>query len=284
MQIFETIKSAKTFLFAQKEKGHSIGFMPTMGALHQGHLTLIEQAKTENNIAVCSIYVNPTQFNNTTDLEKYPRNLDRDKMLLESVGCDVLFCPSDETMYPEGKENSLKLEFGGIDKMLEGKFRPGHFSGVGVILSKLFHTIQPDSVYFGQKDLQQCSIVQKLISELFFDIQLVMVPTVREDSGLAMSSRNQRLSEGGKEMAANLYKALTKMRNFIKKGSKLEKARLEGVHYLEKHKEIQVEYLEVIDIKSFAQATETTPKPALAICIAAFVEEVRLIDNVLVFS
>lgn len=284
MQIFESIKSIQAFLSAQKQKGCSVGFVPTMGALHQGHLTLIERAKAENDVIVCSVYVNPTQFNNTFDLEKYPRNVEGDKILLENAECDVLFYPSDEIMYPEGKDNSMKLDFGVLDKVLEGEFRPGHFSGVGLILSKFFHIISADRVYFGQKDLQQCSVVQKLIDTLFFDIQLVVVPTVREKSGLAMSSRNERLSSEGKEVAANLYKALTKVRETLQNGGDLEKARQEGIHSVKKYNEIQLEYLEVVDKKSFTHATETTSKKEMAICVAAFVEGVRLIDNVLVFS
>jgi pantoate--beta-alanine ligase len=284
MQIFESIKSIQTFLSTQRQKGYSIGFVPTMGALHQGHLTLIKHAKKENDITVCSIYVNPTQFNNTSDLEKYPRNADVDKILLTRAGCDVLFLPSDKIMYPEGSDHHIKLDFGDLDKVLEGKFRPGHFSGVGIILSKLFHIVQADRTYFGQKDLQQCSVVQKLIHELFFHLQLVVVPTVREESGLAMSSRNERLSKEGKEMAANLYKALTQVRELLHKGKRLEEARQAGISSLKKHTEIQLEYFEIVDRKSFTQPTEAHPNAELAICVAAFVEGVRLIDNVLVFS
>ncbi|WPP48213.1 pantoate--beta-alanine ligase [Catalinimonas niigatensis] len=284
MQIFESIKSIQAFLSVKKQQGCSIGFVPTMGALHQGHLTLIERAKTDNDVVVCSIYVNPTQFNNTFDLEKYPRNVDRDKILLENAECDVLFYPSDEIMYPEGKDDSMKLDFGALDKVLEGEFRPGHFSGVGLILSKFFHIVSADSVYFGQKDLQQCSIVQKLIDTLFFDIQLVVVPTVREKSGLAMSSRNARLSNEGKEVAANLYETLMKVREMLQNGEDLNKAKQTGINSIKKYKEIQLEYLEVVDRKSFTQATGNTSKKEIAICVAAFIEGVRLIDNVLVFS
>lgn len=284
MQIFESIKSIQAFLYTQKQKGRSVGFVPTMGALHQGHLTLINSAKAENDIVVCSVYVNPTQFNNAADLEKYPRNVEGDKMLLESVGCDVLFYPSDEMMYPEGGNDSIHLDFGTLDKVLEGKFRPGHFSGVGLVLSKFFHIVVADRVYFGQKDLQQCSVVRKLIDVLFFDIQLVVVPTVREKSGLAMSSRNVRLSKEGKEVAANLYKTLMKVREMLQNGEAPNKAKEKGINSLKKHEEIQLEYLEIVDRKSFAQASGNTSQKETAICVAAFVEGIRLIDNVLVFS
>lgn len=284
MQIFKNIKSLQHFLNIKRLKGRSVGFVPTMGALHKGHLNLLQQARKENDITVCSIYVNPTQFNNTIDLKKYPRDLDQDKILLEKEGCEVLFCPSDEEMYPQGYQAGIKFEFGDLEQALEGKFRPGHFSGVGLVVSKLFHIVNPDKAYFGQKDLQQCSVVKRLIDELFFNTQLVIVPTVRESSGLALSSRNKRLSEKGKELAANLYSALTVVSKLIEEEKSLKEALQEGINALNQHPEIEQEYFEVIDKRNFAEATDSTPKAEIAICVAAFVEEVRLIDNVLVFS
>lgn len=284
MQIFKNIKSLQHFLNKERLKERSIGFVPTMGALHKGHLNLLQQARKENDITVCSIYVNPTQFNNTIDLKKYPRDLDQDKILLEKEGCEVLFCPSDEEMYPQGYQAGIKFEFGDLEQALEGKFRPGHFSGVGLVVSKLFHIVAPDKAYFGQKDLQQCSVVKRLIDELFFNTQLVIVPTVRESSGLALSSRNKRLSEKGRELAANLYSALTVGAKLIEEGKDPKIAIQEGVNALNQHPEIEQEYFEVIDKRNFAEATDSTPKAEIAICVAAFVEEVRLIDNILVFS
>ncbi|MEK6476096.1 pantoate--beta-alanine ligase [Catalinimonas sp. 4WD22] len=284
MQIFKNIKSLQHFLDEKRLEKRSIGFVPTMGALHKGHLSLLEEAKKENEIIVCSIYVNPTQFNNTNDLKKYPRDLDHDKDLLKKEGCDVLFCPSDEEMYPRGYQTGIKFEFGDLEQALEGKFRPGHFSGVGLVVSKLFHIVNPDKAYFGQKDLQQCSVVKRLIDELFFNTQLVIVPTVRESSGLAMSSRNKRLSEKGKELATNLYSALAVVEKLMKEGKSPKVALQEGINALNQHPEIEQEYFEVIDKRNFVEATDSTPKAEIAVCVAAFVEEVRLIDNILVFS
>jgi len=284
MQIFENIKSLQIFLSEQRQKNRSIGFVPTMGALHPGHLSLLKQAKNENDLAICSVYVNPTQFNNTDDLEKYPRNLNLDKNLLENVNCDVLFCPTNEEMYPYERDNGMAMSFGRLDQVLEGKFRPGHFSGVGLVLSKFFHIVQADKAYFGQKDLQQCSVVQKLVDELFFDTQLVIVPTVREDNGLALSSRNERLSAEGKKLAANLYQALQKVSNALQRGKTPEQARQEGVDSLSKYSEIELEYLEVVDKRNFMPPTDATPQVEVAVCTAAYVEGVRLIDNILVFS
>jgi pantoate--beta-alanine ligase len=284
MQIFKNIKSLQHFLDEKRLKKRSIGFVPTMGALHKGHLSLLEEAKKENEIIVCSIYVNPTQFNNTNDLKKYPRDLDHDKDLLKKGGCDVLFCPSDEEMYPRGYQTGIKIEFGDLEQALEGKFRPGHFSGVGLVVSKLFHIVNPDKAYFGQKDLQQCSVVKRLIDELFFNTQLVIVPTVRESSGLALSSRNKRLSEKGKQLAANLYSALAVVEKLMKEGKSPKVALQEGINALNQYPEIEQEYFEVIDKRNFVKATDSTPKAEIAVCVAAFIEEVRLIDNILVFS
>lgn len=284
MQIFESIKSIRQYLDQQQQKGHSSGFVPTMGALHQGHLHLIEHARRDNDISVCSVYVNPTQFNNAQDLKKYPRNLEQDAALLEKAGCDALFCPSDKDMYPDGRAHTLQLDFGPLGNVLEGKFRPGHFSGVGQVLAKLFHIVRADRAYFGQKDLQQCSIVSKLIRDLFFDVQLVIVPTVRESNGLAMSSRNVRMSAAGHDLAANLFEALQAVKKGLEEALPAAVARQKGLAILQEHPEIQLEYLEVVDSKSFTEIRKSKQAAQIAVCIAAYVEGVRLIDNLLVFS
>ena len=284
MQLLNKAHEAQEFIALQRQKGHSCGFVPTMGALHNGHLSLLSRAHEDNDISVCSVYVNPTQFNNSQDLEKYPRDLQRDIQILEDAGCDALFCPADEEMYPGRKEQSLQIDFGPMSRVLEGEFRPGHFSGVGLVLSKLFHIIPADRAYFGQKDLQQCSIVNKLISDLFFNIELVMVPTVREQSGLAMSSRNARLSPEGREVAANLYRALQAVQQALKYGQSAEEAHKEGVARLTRHPEISLEYLEVIDRRDFSTIKGTDIAEQVAVCVAAYVDGVRLIDNVLLNS
>src|ERR1043165_7630788 len=187
MEIFKEIQSLKAFL-SQKRNSVSIGLVPTMGALHAGHLSLIEASKRENQLTVCSIFVNPAQFNNAKDLEKYPRTLERDLGMLEKAGCDVVFAPDAKMMYEA--EPMIKFDFGDLDKILEGEFRPGHFSGVALVVSKFFHIIKPTVAYFGQKDFQQFKVIEKLVKELKFDLQLKPMPIFRESDGLAMSSRN----------------------------------------------------------------------------------------------
>src|SRR6478735_2463281 len=203
MEIFKEIGPLRAYLRSQKKGQSTVGLVPTMGALHTGHLTLIKEAKAENDLTVCSIYVNPTQFNNASDLAKYPRLLEKDSQLLKEAGCDVLFAPENSEMYASPSE--LKLEFGQLDKILEGKFRPGHFSGVGLVVSKLFNIVKPDRAYFGQKDFQQFAIISKLNEELLFGISLKAVYIVREEDGLAMSSRNLRLSSEERKKAIIFY-------------------------------------------------------------------------------
>src|ERR1041385_6497144 len=210
MQIFKEIGPLKLHLQQKRKEGYSLGFVPTMGALHQGHLSLIYASKTAADVTICSLFVNPTQFNNQTDLEKYPRTPKKDISLLESAGCDVLFAPEITTMYE--RPGIIHFDFGTLDKVLEGKFRPGHFSGVAMVVSKLFHIVEPDHAFFGQKDYQQLQIVSKLVEELKFNIKIHGVPIMREPAGLAMSSRNQRLSEEEKQRALILHESLNEAR------------------------------------------------------------------------
>jgi pantoate--beta-alanine ligase len=217
MLIFNTISEIQHYLKTQQRAGKKIGFVPTMGALHAGHISLIERAKTENDLVVCSIFVNPTQFNNPDDLKKYPRTLELDCKLLLSSGCDVVFAPSAEEMYPNLPH--LRIDFGTFETVMEGKFRPGHFSGVGIVVSKLFNIVKPVKAYFGQKDLQQVAVIRRMVEELSFDLEIIPCPTWRETDGLAMSSRNSRLSAEARTLAPQIYKALN-----------LAKAKLQNVH------------------------------------------------------
>jgi len=187
MEIFYEIKPLRAFLNGKRKNPSSIGLVPTMGALHQGHIELIKASRGQNDLTVCSIYVNPTQFNNAFDLEKYPRTLDSDKEKLEKAGCDVIFAPSNEEMYQGTSQ--IRFDVGEIGSFWEGEFRPGHFNGVAQVVCKLFNIVQPHRAYFGQKDFQQYKVIEKLVDELQFDIQLTSVPIFREPSGLAMSSR-----------------------------------------------------------------------------------------------
>lgn len=277
MQVFQTIQDLRKYLWLIRLQGGSIGFVPTMGALHQGHLELIRRAKAENDCVVCSIYVNPMQFNNAEDLAKYPRILDKDKVLLESIACDVLFAPSDTEMYPQA--SVIQFSFGNLEEVMEGKFRKGHFNGVATIVSKLFHCVMPDRAYFGQKDLQQCLIVKRLVADLSFPLELIICPIVRESNGLAMSSRNRRLSPQEQEIATHLFKALQIAENLLS-NAPFDKIRKEVAAYLGQIPEIELEYFEIADGETLQSLDAIGNKP-VALCIAAFVGGVRLIDNVL---
>lgn len=276
MRVFKEIKPIKAFL---KDKWNiiPIGLVPTMGALHAGHLSLIRASKAENQLTICSIFVNPTQFNNAKDLEKYPRDLDRDLNLLEDAGCDIVFAPERIEMYQN--TSSIKFDFGQLDKILEGKFRPGHFSGVALVVSKLFHIIQPTIAYFGQKDFQQFMIIEKLVDELKFDIQLKRMPVFREQDGLAMSSRNMRLNKLERQKAIVLYESLNAAKNLLAQGEPLLRAKELVKHKWESMADVKLDYFELADSENLNLLEAVTGKSVLL--IAGFVGEVRLIDNLL---
>jgi pantoate--beta-alanine ligase len=259
-----------------KSADKKIGFVPTMGALHQGHLSLVAEAKKKADIVVCSIYVNPTQFNNPDDLKKYPRNIDTDKDLLDKNGCDVLFLPSDEVMY--AGRNTIKFDFGELDKVMEGKFRPNHFSGVALIVSKLFNIVMPNFAFFGQKDLQQLTIIKKLVEELFFNLEIITVPIKREPHGLAMSSRNERLSSEEREEAKIFFNALIEAKAILEEGQSGEEAK-EKVFALFNNHQAQLEYFEIVSDKDLLTKTENYLESDTVLCIAGFMGNVRLIDN-----
>jgi pantoate--beta-alanine ligase len=277
MQIFREIEPLKAFLVEKRRSGQTIGFVPTMGALHQGHLSLIKASRSENSITVCSIYVNPAQFNNPADLQKYPRSLDIDTELLKKAGCDVLFSPETHDMYES--ENILRFDFVGLDKVMEGRFRSGHFSGVALVVTKLFHIVEPDQAYFGQKDWQQFAIIRQLVRELKFNLKLKSVQTEREPDGLAMSSRNMRLTNTQRKKAVVLYQAITQACELLRRGSTIEEVKVNVKQIVENDPEIKLEYVEVADSENLKllNSVEESTKPIL--CIAAFVGEVRLIDN-----
>lgn len=280
MEIFKQIAPLKAFLNAQKRAGKSIGLVPTMGALHAGHLSLIKASAAQNDVTVCSIFVNPTQFNNPSDLQKYPRTLDKDTLLLEKVECDAVFCPDASEMYPE--RSIIKFDFGHLDKVMEGAFRPGHFSGVGLVVSKLFNIIQPTHAYFGQKDWQQFAVIRRLVEELNFDLELTSVPTSREDDGLAMSSRNLRLNPEQRQVATVFYESLVVARQALQQGKTVQEARaMVQTKFDERH--VSLEYFELADSKNLnilenVKASDA-PSGQPIMCIAGFVGEVRLIDN-----
>lgn len=276
MQETFTITQLQEILLNFKLSGKSIGFVPTMGALHAGHISLIEKAKAENDIVVCSIFVNPTQFNDPNDLIKYPRTPEQDKHLLLNAGCDILFSPAIDEMYPE--KDSRMFDFGGLDKVMEGAHRPGHFNGVAQIVSKLFDAVKPDKAYFGKKDFQQLAIIKYITRQLNLPIQIIPCETMREKDGLAMSSRNIRLNEQERLQALQLSKVLF----FVKENA----AQLSVKELKEKANEmlstfdlIKTEYFEISDADTLQTVDRIVPGKTVA-CIAAFVGNVRLIDNI----
>ena len=278
MQVFRDIESIQNFIHQQKHAKQTIGLVPTMGALHQGHLSLVEKSLQQTDITIASIFVNPIQFNNPSDLEKYPRTVDDDIGLLENAGCQALFWPSLTAMYAVPPK--LKLDFGNLDKILEGKFRPGHFSGVGVVVAKLFNIIQPNVAYFGQKDYQQFLVINKLVDDLNFPIELVCGEIIREADGLAMSSRNKRLSPDDRQKAAEIFRSLSIAKNNLRKRTLVE-IKLEIETALNKVG-IKLEYVELADRATLNILDQYDPAEPSILLIAAFVGEVRLIDNMFV--
>lgn len=276
MQIFKEIHPLKLHLQQKKKDGFSVGLVPTMGALHEGHLSLIHASKAATRLTVCSLYVNPTQFNNPADLEKYPRTIEKDMAMLEAAGCDVLFVPETPTMYE--RPGVIRFDFGALDKVLEGKFRPGHFSGVAVVVAKLFHIVEPDHAFFGQKDYQQLQIVTKLVEELKFNIKLHGVPIMREASGLAMSSRNQRLSETEKKRATILHETLRDAREKLLAGKAWKQVQQEVFDRFNKTPDLQLEYFELANREDLTNTTDVDIKKGILLT-ACIVGPVRLIDN-----
>jgi pantoate--beta-alanine ligase len=278
MEIFNEIKPLRAYLDNRRRQQLTIGLVPTMGALHQGHLELIRASRKENDVTICSIYVNPTQFNNPSDLEKYPRTLENDKALLSTVGCDVIFAPTNLEMYKRASE--LHFDFGSLDKILEGEFRPGHFSGVALIVSKLFNIVQPNRAYFGQKDFQQYKVITKLADELLFDIELSSVPIMREPTGLAMSSRNQRLNEQDKVKALVLYQSLLMAKELLLNGESIANVKMKVKEKCTALPNVKLEYIELADTENLMPSQNVSSKTILL--IAGYVGEVRLIDNLLI--
>lgn len=282
MLVFEDIDPIKEYILKVKSKRQSIGFVPTMGALHQGHLSLIHTSKSENDLTVCSIYINPTQFNKEEDLQNYPRVIMQDVELLKSAGCDILFAPNDQVMYKD--KAKIKFDFGLLESMMEGKYRPGHFNGVGLIISKLFNIINPTRAYFGQKDLQQFLIIRQLVKDLAFDVNLSCLPIVREPDGLAMSSRNSRLKKEEREIAGTLFKALNLARNFLLENNDVEKAKQQVHSMIQKIPSIHIEYIEIRDSESLLPVNNIEDHKQVSLFIAGFIGEIRLIDNVRLYS
>jgi pantoate--beta-alanine ligase len=282
MKKYSLISEMARAMKKEHERGHRVGFVPTMGALHKGHLSLVAESRKANDITVCSIFVNPVQFTNNQDLEKYPRNLDEDLRLLQSSGCDYVFVPTEKEIYPDGIP-ALEINFGKLDKVLEGKFRPGHFKGVAIIVKRLFDVVNPDNAYFGKKDYQQLLIIRHLGSVLHLSVQIHGCPIVREPDGLAMSSRNLRLTVGERQVASHIYQVLSKVKE--KAGYlPVKELRQWAVKKINSLPDFRVEYFEIVDKDDLHIIESWKEKENAMACTAVFLGDVRLIDNIELFS
>lgn len=257
-----------------------IGFVPTMGAIHEGHLSLIRKSGKESDICISSVFVNPTQFNDKDDFRKYPRMLDKDIKMLEQTGCDIVFCPDEEEIYHDSIKDKIKIDLGHLDKILEGEFRPGHFDGVVTIVKKFFDLVQPDKAYFGQKDYQQFLVIKKLISAHSYDIELVMCPIVRENDGLAMSSRNVHLNEEERKTAPLIYDTLMKAKNLLKEKSITEIENWAKERF-SNEKIINFQYFEILNANNLLPLQTQNEAENIVICVSVKVGKVSLIDNIL---
>lgn len=275
MTLVQTVEELQELLLQSKSKAKKIGFVPTMGALHAGHLSLVKRCIEDNDICVVSIFVNPTQFNDATDLEKYPRTLDADLLLLEKEGADIVFAPSVKEVYPVA--DTRMFDFGTIDKVMEGKHRPGHFNGVAQVVSRLFDIVKPDRAYFGEKDFQQIAVIKAMVKQLNLNIAIETVPIIREASGLAMSSRNERLSAELSTSAALINKVLVESKN-------ANHSVIETIDFVLKtinaDKDLNVEYFEIVDGDSLESISDWNDTNYAVGCITVFCGEVRLIDNI----
>ena len=279
MKIVNSIKELKSYLAEEKRNNKQIGFVPTMGALHDGHLSLVERCVKENDVCVVSVFVNPTQFNDKHDLETYPRTLDKDCTLLEPAGCDYVFAPSAEEMYPE--PDTRTFDFGTVSAVMEGARRPGHFNGVCQIVSKLFAIVEPDRAYFGEKDFQQIAVIRAMVEDLHLKVEIVPCPVVREKSGLAMSSRNTLLTDREKAVASHIFGILSKSKNFATNHT-LKETRQYVVDSLNAIVGLEVQYFAIVDGGSLQELDSWSDSDDIVGCITVFCgsQPIRLIDHV----
>lgn len=279
LQLVTEIASLKRIIEEQKKKGLSIGFVPTMGFLHEGHLSLMRRAKAENDFMVISIFVNPLQFGAGEDYDEYPRDLKRDQALAESVGCDLIFHPSVREMYPPGHVTFVKVEK--LTEGLCGASRPGHFLGVTTVVAKLFNLVRPDRAYFGQKDAQQAFVIKKMVEDLNMNLEVIVLPTVREPDGLAMSSRNKYLTPEQRKEAVVLYKSLKEAEEQIRKGETEAEVIKDNIFkIISQARQAKVDYVEIVDTKELRPISRI--KGPCLIAVAAKFGQTRLIDNILV--
>ncbi len=280
MILFKHSKDLRAHLKKIRRNNLRIGFVPTMGALHPGHISLIKKSKKETHVTVCSIYVNPVQFNNAEDFKNYPVTIEPDILMLENSDCDILFLPGEKEIYPEESAKKKHFDIGYLETILEGKYRPGHFQGVCMVVEKLLSIVEPTHLFLGQKDFQQSLVVKKLVELMHTNLEIIIVPTLREPSGLAMSSRNMRLTEEDKVIASSLYKSLTLIKKDLAPGNmRLLKdkaaAELEAL-------EFKIDYLEIAIAENLKIVDDIPSNKSLIVLIAAFLNNVRLIDNLII--
>jgi pantoate--beta-alanine ligase len=280
MIVFKKAADIGEFLHQSAQKGKKTGFVPTMGALHQGHISLIERSKKEVPLSICSIFVNPTQFNDKKDFEKYPVTIEKDIDDLEKAGCDVLFLPPVSEIYPGGLTDQPHYDLGYLETILEGKYRPGHFQGVCQVVHRLLNIIPADKLYLGQKDYQQCMVLKKLVELKQLSTEVVVCPTLREADGLAMSSRNMRLSPSDREKAVSIFKTLSHIKNSVKPGN-LEELKKKATTDLNASG-FKTDYIEIADADTLELKDDWNGKTKLVTLCAAFLNDVRLIDNMLI--
>ena len=277
MKVIHTIEDLQAGLSVLKAQGKKVGLVPTMGALHAGHASLVKRSVNENDVTVVSVFVNPTQFNDKNDLVKYPRTLEADCKLLEDCGATLVFAPSVEEMYPE--PDTRQFGYAPLDTVMEGAFRPGHFNGVCQIVSKLFDAVKPHRAYFGEKDFQQLAIIREMVRQMKFDLEIVGCPIVREEDGLALSSRNARLSSDERENALNISRTLFKSRTFAATHSVSETQKMVE-DAIAAAPGLRLEYFEIVDGNTLQKIVDWNETSYAVGCITVFCGEVRLIDNI----
>jgi pantoate--beta-alanine ligase len=277
MEVISTISALRQRLDEARSQGQTIGLVPTMGALHEGHASLVRRSVSENDITVVSIFLNPTQFNDKTDLAKYPRTLEADCALLEQCGATIAFAPSVEEIYPE--PDTRQFSYPPTDSVMEGAMRPGHFNGVCQIVSKLFMYVSPDRAYFGEKDYQQIAVIRRMVEDLGFDIEIVPCPVVREESGLALSSRNTLLSPEERTLAANIYRVMKESLSLDKTVQQTHDYVVENINQIEG---LQVQYYSIVDGDSLAEVNSWDDADSIVGCITVFCGSapIRLIDHI----
>lgn len=279
MKIVTSAKELNETTDAFRKQNRTIGLVPTMGALHEGHFSLVKQSLTDNDITVVSIFVNPTQFNDKEDLKKYPRTLDRDCEGLGKLSENIIvFAPTVEEIYPE--PDTRIFDFGMLDKVMEGKHRPGHFNGVAQVVSRLFSIVNPHKAYFGQKDFQQLAIIQAMVKQLNFDIEIVAMPIVRLESGLALSSRNERLTDEQKEIAVNISKTLFDSVKNMERNN-IQQTMSNVISAINNIDSLEIEYFEIVDGNTLLPVNNWEDSSYIAGCITVFCGDVRLIDNII---